>query len=363
MRKNFIKGNNKIIANPHSILLIQLGDIGDVVYSIPCVRALKENFPQAKVVLALQKKAQGLVTNCQWLDDLIIIDKDNRGLLDTLIHQKKFWQGVRKFRFDLVIDLRTGSRGAILAFLSGAKQRIGRYTPVGHIWRGRLFTHLVLPPGKLNQYIAEYYHDTIACYGIKTANLNPEITPPIEKKAAVKQFLKQEKIPANKPIWAIQPFSLWRYKEWAIGNYIDLINKVTEDFDLSVIITGTSGERERAQEIVDRCNKNVFNLAGQTTLELLPALLQEALLFFGVDSAGVHIAAAVGTPTISLYGPSAPGIWAPKGKKHQVISKKFPCLPCKETGCGGSMKSRCMDELKVEEIWPQVNKKIASQIR
>jgi heptosyltransferase-3 len=237
-----------------------------------------------------------------------------------------------------------------MAFLSGARQRLGRYTPVGHIWRARLFTHLVFPKGQRNQYIAEYYHDTIACYGIETTNLNPEFSPPAEKIKDARLLLKRQRIPGDRPILAIQPFSLWQYKEWGITKYIELINRVTSTFKISVVITGAPNERTRAQDIVDGCRDNIFNLAGVTSIAELPALIKQAKLFLGVDSAGVHIAAAVGTPTISLYGPSPPDIWAPKGKNNIVITSNMPCIPCCNTGCQGRMESQCMEELKVETV-------------
>ncbi len=347
----FVKGGGLKKDNIKNILLIQFGDIGDVVYSFPCIRALKETFSAARVVMAVQKKAEGLVNECRWADDVIAVDKKKRPLFQALTYQKKFWLRVRNYQFDLVVDLRTGSRGAVLAFLSGAGQRVGRYTPVGNFWRARLFSHLVLPKGRKDQYIAEYYHETLDYYGISTTALNPEITPGREKKKAVNDLLKNHNIPANRPTLAIQPFSRWQYKEWAVEKYIALINRLTELFDISVIITGSPDETVRNRTIVDSCDpKKVFNLAGLTTLDYLPALLQRACLFLGVDSAGVHIAAAVGTPTISLYGPSPAAVWAPKGDGNLVVTGDMPCIPCRDTGCQGSMRSRCLEELSLDKV-------------
>ena len=140
--------------------------------------------------------------------------------------------------------------------------------------------------------------------------------------------------------------------------YVDLIERITQKNDISIIITGAPNERERSEEIARLCSSKVFNLTGKTPLNLLPALYKKCALFLGVDSAGVHIAAAVGTATVSLYGPSSPETWAPKGERDMVIRKDFPCVPCRETGCQGSMKSRCMDELTVEEVLPVVEKSL-----
>ena len=335
-----------------SILLVQLGDIGDVVYTLPCARALKENFPQATVVMAVQHKAKELVSGSPWVDQVIAVDKRKRPLLSALRHQLEFVRQVRSFAFDLAIDLRTGSRGAILTMLSGAGQRLGRYTPVGHWLRGRLFTHLVLPQGRLNQAIAEYYHDTLSSYGIRTADLNPVITPTRQQQEEAHRLLRSEGVPADRPLLVIQPFSLWSYKEWAPEKFAALICALQAEFPISVALTGSAAEASGAQVIAEQAGGVVVNLAGKTTLSQLPAVLQSADLFLGVDSAGLHIAAAVGTPTVGLYGPSPAEIWAPKGDGNRVISKQLPCVPCKETGCKGSMHSRCLDELTVAEVLP-----------
>jgi len=86
----------------------------------------------------------------------------------------------------------------------------------------------------------------------------------------------------------------------------------------------------------------------------LAALIQACQLFIGVDSAGMHIAAAVGTPTVIIFGPSAPASWAPTGNHHAIVQKDLPCVPCRQKGCDGSEVSRCLEELAVDEVWAVV---------
>lgn len=360
----FIKGQELDRAKGfRSILLIQFGDIGDVVYTLPCARALKETFPHSRVVIAVYSKAKDLVAGSPWIDGVIAVDKGKRSLLSSLAYQFAFWQRVRGFGFDLAIDLRTGSRGAILAFFSGAGQRLGRYNTYGHWWRGRLFTHLVLPEGRVNQAIAEYYHDTLSYYGIRTNDLNPVIVPTPEQEAEAVRLLRQEGVPGDRPILVIQPFSLWAYKEWAMEKLVELIRALQAEFRLAVVLTGSPAEAARALAIAEQAGGTVCNLAGKTPLNLLPALLKQARLFLGVDSAGLHIAAAVGTPTVGIYGPSAAETWAPKGERNLVISKRLPCVPCKETGCQGSMRSRCLEELTVAEVLPTIREELLRACR
>lgn len=341
------------------ILLIQLGDIGDVVYSFPCARALKENFPDAKVVLAVHEKAGGLAECCPWIDQVITVDKRRRSLWGELRYQGDFWRRVRGFHFDLAVDLRTSSRGSILAFMSGAAQRVGRYHPPCNWWRAPLFTHLLLPVGGLNQYIAEYYLDTVSGYGINTEHKDPVMEPLPQHREAAERLLVEEGVPVARPMLAVQPFSRWAYKEWGREKWVELLRGLLEEFDLSVVLTGAPAERARAQAITDGLDGRVYNLAGKTSIALLPALLRRARVFLGLDSAGLHIAAAVGTPTVGLYGPSPAAIWAPRGADHTVITKNLPCVPCKDTGCQGGMVSRCLDELGVDEVLPTMRQALS----
>jgi len=337
-----------------TILLIQLGDIGDVVYSFPCVRALKETMPEARLVMAVREKAAGLVEGCRWVDGVISVDGKQQGVWGTLWHQWRFWRAVRRYRFDLAIDLRTGTRGAVLSFLSGAPFRLAPYALDGTLWRNRLFTHLVMPSGKQQQFIVEHYLEILTSYGIHTEKLLPEISVSSKRLAEVDGFLAAYGLEGWNKMVAVQPFSLWSYKEWKMEKMAALIRRLHGEHGLPVLIVGGPDEREKAEELAVLAGEGVYNLAGKTSIALLPALLQKCLFFIGVDSAGVHIAAAVGTPTIALYGPSAYATWAPRGERHLVVHKDFPCVPCNRKGCEDSLASRCMDELGVDEVYAAV---------
>jgi heptosyltransferase-3 len=152
-----MRGNNSISRDIRSILLIQLGDIGDVVLSLPCIRTLRNNFPKSNLIVAVREKAGELIEDCPWASGVISINQDRRPLTQEIAYQKRFFSRVRSFGFDLAIDLRTGTRGATLALLSGARQRIGFYASDGKLWRNRVFTHLAHLAGKPGQHMAEYW--------------------------------------------------------------------------------------------------------------------------------------------------------------------------------------------------------------
>ena len=332
------------------ILLIQLGDIGDVVLTLPAIRALKENFPDRRLIACVRDKAKDLVQECVWTDGVIAIGKEKRSLRNEILHQFNFFRALRKRDFGLAIELRTGTRGAILAFLSGAPCRIGRFADDGIRWRNRLFTHLVRPANELTQYSAEHSLNILAPMDLRIRNRIPEIAVSAERKREARALFEREGVSADRPVFAIHPFSLWKYKEWKVDQWVLLVDDLVERFQCDVIITGSPDERVRAREILEKGRGHIFNLAGKTPIGLLPAVLQACRFFIGVDTAALHIAAAVGTPTVGIFGPSSQICWAPRGEGHYVVSKKMACVPCRDKGCSGSEISRCLDELGYTEV-------------
>jgi heptosyltransferase-3 len=354
MDTSLITGKKAITGYPRSILLIQFGDIGDVVLTLPCIRAVRETYPHARIAVAVWDKASGLLEDCPWLDQVIAVRKRSLPLWETLRFQADFFRNLRRFQCDLAIDLRTGTRGAIMAFLSGASQRIGLYADDGKLWRNRLFTSLWKRDYSLDLHVADYLLGLCEAFGITTGQRTPELVVAGDKQEKIRLLFAREAIHQDKKIVALQPFSLWGYKEWGKEKYISLIRWLATEYGAVVIVTGSAAEKERAEEIVNSCGGGCYNFAGKTSIAMYAALLQKCQFFIGVDSAGLHIAAAVGTPTVGIFGPSSPVSWAPVGKQHLIIQKQMQCVPCWEKGCNNSEKSRCLDELTLEEVRMQV---------
>jgi predicted lipopolysaccharide heptosyltransferase III len=357
-----VKGEELAVDNISRILLIQLGDIGDVVLTTPTMRTLRENFLSSMIFVLVHEPASGIAENCPWVDGTMSVEKRKRGLRNTIAYHKDFLTALRGGKFELTIDLRAGTRGAILSFLSGASIRIGRYSENGRLWRNRLFTHLVRPENESDQYSSLHSLNILAPLDIDIKDTSPFLEVPPEKEDRALEVLGKAKVPHDKPIIALHPFSRWGYKEWPIQNYIGLIDHIGSRYPVCFVITGAPEEKHRAAEIVRGSHANVYNLAGRTTISELPGVLKRVSLLIGIDSAAVHIAASVGTPTTTIFGPSSPKNWAPRGKQHQVVSMNLPCVPCRRKGCDNSGVSQCLRELGVHEVITSVEKQIRSII-
>lgn len=352
-----IKGQASLSDKPKAILLIQLGDIGDVIVSVPCIRALKECFPDAVIVVTVRDKAAGLIRDLPWADEVISVEKKGRHLIEAIIYQIRFFSHLRNLRLDLAIDLRMGTRGGIMAFLSGASERVGVYDSRG-TFRNRFFSHLCLPEIEQGWHMSRHCLALLEQYGISTEDERPELVVSEERAEKARRLLADEGISEDEPLIAVQPFSLWAYKDWGISKYAGLIEWIRSRYGFTVLITGSESERERSDVICSKTGGRVYNMAGKTSIGELAGLLKCCGLFIGGDSAGLHIAAAVGTPTVGIYGPSSSEAWAPRGEKHCVVSKDMPCMPCSRKGCSDSGISRCLDELETSEVIPLIERHI-----
>ena len=353
------------------ILIIQLGDIGDVVWSLPVIRAVREAYPEAAVSVLL-REGSGALLSADALPPEIFEVRNGGGTLPRRLEASLgLVRALRRERFDIVFDLRGDERGGYMAFLTGAPVRAAQYYPSIAWPRNHLFTHLVsLPPGLPSEGAAAPALGILRAFGIEAGTAVPEL----RLSAAVR--LRAEKILAGEGIlptaeaadtkpeglrvrdrldrrgaWVtVNPFSRWSYKEWDLKKWAQIIDWLGESFGLGAVIVGSPAERGRAGELALACSGNVHNLAGRTTLAELAGVLERSLLHIGVDSAAPHIAAAVGTPTVTLYGPSDWQYWAPPGTRHRVVVPAMDCVPCHRKGCEGSGVSRCLDSLEVARV-------------
>ncbi|KFZ44750.1 hypothetical protein KD27_03900, partial [Smithella sp. D17] len=203
---------------------------------------------------------------------------------------------------------------------------------------------------------AEQSLKIIRSFGIQETTSIPQIFVSTETKNIVITLLKTENIKSENGYVTINPFSRWSYKEWGIDKWRQIISFIWQRYKMPVLILGSGEERKRADELIVADLSSTYNLAGQTTLQEMAGLLQKSKLHIGVDSAAPHIAAAVGTPTLTIYGPSDWRDWSPPGERNQVVLPDMDCSPCHKKGCDGSGQSKCLDNLAVAKVQDAVEK-------
>ena len=346
-----VKGSSDSIKDIHSILLIQLGDIGDVVWATPTLRAVKEAYPQANVSILLRESFGSLLEADPHINRIFEVKRYRGNVIEKIKGQIRFLRTLRREHFDLVFDLRSDDRGAFMALLSGAPVRAAIMCP-GLLWRNRLFTHIIVPPAPKEKIYgaAEQTLRLVREFGIDTKDTIPKLWVSEKVKKRAKKLLDGDGITTVSRWITLNPFARWPYKEWEYEKWVQIIDWLWEEYGIPTVIVGAPEEREKSINIANECKGKIFNLTGKTTLEELSGVLSLSGLHVGVDSAAPHIAAAVGTPTITIYGPTDWQDWAPQGKIHRVVTPDRDCAPCYQKGCDGSGISKCLEELTVDKV-------------
>jgi len=339
---------------PANILLIQLGDIGDVVLTTPTIRAVKETYPDARVSILVFKPYGTLLAADPNVYEVVDSTRSRGSLFSRLKEFLVFARVLRQMHYDLVIDLRTGDRGAILSFLTGAPVRVGRQGIKNQFWHEILYTKFVhelkvapppVHPG------ADQSLRIVREIGIDTADTTPKlfIAPDVHHRASA--ILTEAGVIPGVAMVTINPFSRWKYKEWNNAKWAEVIDRIWDAYRIPSVLIGSPEEAAGCQEIIAGREGYAINLAGKTTLGELAAVISMSSLHLGVDSAAPHIAAALDTKTVTIHGPTDWRAWRVVNERHKVVSSMMDCVPCNNMGCEGSGKSRCLDELASEPVF------------
>ncbi len=336
-----------------NILLVQLGDIGDVVLTTPTIRAVKEAYPDARVSILIFKPYGSLLAADPNVHEVVETARIRGSLFQRLREVVAFARHLRQRQYDLVIDLRTGDRGAILSFLTGAPVRVGCRGIKQQFWHEILFTQIIrdlkvapppVHPG------ADQSLRVVRELGITTEDSTPRLYIAPGDRLHAEVLLAEAGLAPGTRMVTANPFSRWKYKEWSNAKWGGVIDRLWEERRIPAVLIGSPEEAAGCGEIVAGRKGRAINLAGKTTLGELAAVLSMSSLHIGVDSAAPHIAAAVGTPTVTIHGPSDWRAWRIVDERHKVVGAAMDCVPCSMTGCEGSGRSRCLEDLAVEPV-------------
>lgn len=338
--------------SPRSILVIQLGDIGDVVLATASFRALKDLLPGARVHALVRKGCSALLAADPNLSGVFESRRGGGRFSEVARETLALTRALRAERFDLVIDLRTGDRSAILALLARGVEKVA-YGGDGAFWRrfvySRLFDRLAPAPPPAHPG-ADQSLRILRAAGLDVGNFLPQLHVSDETDAAARGILAAAGISPETRFVTVNPFSRWKYKEWGYDRWAEVIASLGERHGLPSVLIGSAEESGEAAGIVRKAGREGRSIAGKTTLGELAAVLRRSTLHLGVDSAAPHIASAVGTPTLTIFGPSDWRAWIVPDDLHRVVAPDMPCVPCNKEGCDRKGRSICLEELPVEKV-------------
>lgn len=336
------------------ILLIRLRNIGDVLLMVPTVRAFRDAFPRAWISALVNAGTEEMLTRNPLLDEVLVFDPEWKSLpwSKRALKEVKFLGEVRQRRFDLAVNLTEGDRGAFLCLASGARMKVGVYRPDRGLWWKKMIFHRLVRIPDWKAHMVDQMLEIPHSLGLIPKDKRVEIFYSAKDGDFIGQLLSDQGVGPQEHLVHIHPTSRWLFKCWRDEGMAKVIDALQESGRVRVVLTSGNAEKElkKIEQILEHCRTHPINLAGKTTLKQLAALSGRSRLFIGVDTAPMHIAAAVGTPVLALFGPSGEFNWGPWGEGHVVIKKDWECRPCGEDGCNGSKKSRCLEEISEEEV-------------
>jgi heptosyltransferase-3 len=337
------------------ILLIQTGDIGDVVLTAPAVPAILETWPGAQVSLLVFKPYGALFQADPNFHQIIEVNRRPKGFLGHLREFFSLLIRLRQQRFDLAVDLRTGDRGAILAGMSGAKVRVGRPRETGrrHFWLRWLFNRwakAATPTPPQAHPGADQILRVLRDLGVETKNSTPRLYLSSTQQALCAQRLAALGLISG-GYFTASIWSRWPYKHWRDERWLEVFEELWRQQPYPILLLGDAGQRSAAQALAGRLPGKIIPLAGETSLLELPALIAGSRLHLSVDTAAAHMAAALNVPVLTIFGPSDWRSWRrPTAMDRLVLNPRFACQPCNRKGCEDSNVSACLEELPVAEV-------------
>lgn len=349
--------------NPRSILVIKFRNIGDVLLTTPVFANLRLAYPAARICALVNSGTEEMLTENPDIDKVFVYDRGVKRFSRTTRIREEFrlLSAIRREHFDTVFSLTEGDRGALAALFSGAGTRIGVESyGRGMLFKSRMFTQVIEPPAPTLHTVEHnlYYLQTV---GVETPVRRVSFYFSPSDVENVNALLTQHGIQSG-AFFHAHLTSRWMFKTMppaTAARAIDLFSARTGQI---TVFTAAAMEHEMAylRRVRELCTTATINLGGQLTLKQLGALSAAATCFIGVDSAPMHMAAALDVPVLAFFGPSSASNWGPWDNRcqerpytadhgiqtcgrHMVLQSDRPCVPCQKDGCNGSKKSDCLD--------------------
>ena len=332
------------------ILVVNVNWVGDVIFSSPIFKALKEAYPSARISCLAVPRVKEVLECIPHIDEIIVYDEDRRHR-SPLAKLKLIFQ-LRRKHFDVAFLLHRSLTRALLVYLAGIPQRVG-YDEKG---RGKFLTHKVNfldePAHRSDRYL-----NVIESYGVQVNDRRCLLSVPQKSKKDIEAILESYNINENDYLVVVNPGGNWDLKRWPAENFSRLMCGFLGKSDIKIVISGAHKDILLAKELNSLALHEAINLTGQTDLKQLVALMSRANVVVSADSGPLHLANGVGSDVIGIFGPTRPEITGPRGSgkafvlQHNIGCNSEPCyyLQCPDNIC---MKSITVND--VSEIIKQI---------
>ena len=340
------------------ILIVKLSAIGDVIHTLPALTALRRHYPNAQIDWLVESAAADLVEGHAALNRVLIwrrrefvrLLKAGRlpsavGLFSSLLLQ------LRDTRYDLIIDFQALLKSSLWIFLTRGRRKAGFGQGMAHSENSHLFLNERIPAVSMEMHALDRGLRLLQALGIQDSQVLYDLPLGDEEERAAEQILVENGIRSDQPFVAINPVAKWPTKLWAAERFRKLAECLLKK-GFQVAFTGSKGDRPVIDEIACTLDSPVVRLDGRTSLKVLAAVYRSASVVVTTDTGPMHLAAAVRTPVVALFGPTAPWRTGPYGEGHVVLRASVSCSPCFSKSCKTVELEpmACMNGITVEQV-------------
>jgi heptosyltransferase-2 len=328
-----------------NILVRAANWVGDALLTTPTIRAIRKNFPNARITILAKPWVAPVFYNNPHYDHLMLYDDRGR--------HRKWWGKVRlsndlrRLRFDLAVLMQNAFEAALLAWLAGIPNRLGYKTD----GRGILLTHSIpVDPSHKECHQIDYYLGILKGASLEVEDRRLTLSMADGERSRAREILREIGVGANDILIGVNPGATYgNAKRWFPERYVALCRRIQTSFGGRFLIFGGPAEEALGDRIVKGIGNHGFNLCGKTSLREAMALIERCTLFVTNDSGLMHVAAAFDIPQIVIIGSTDPVRTGPSNPSSRIVKAPTPCSPCLKTEC--PTDHYCMKEVSVEMVY------------
>lgn len=336
------------------VLVTKLRHHGDVLLASPVFSVMKAHAPHLEIDALVYADTAAMLAGNPAVSRLFGVDRGWKALgwMARSTEEWRLLQQLRRRDYDLLIHLTEHPRGAWLARVLGPRYRVAADYPRARGWWKASFSHLYPLAGNGRRHVVETNLDALRRIGVQPGEHERALSfvPGDEAERDVERMLHDLGLAPGAYIH-LHPASRWQFKCWPAQKTAELIDTLQGAGERVVLSAApAAAELDLVGRIRSMAKTPFADVSGKLTLKQLGAFTRQAKLFVGVDSAPMHIASAMGTPVVALFGPSGEFNWGPWQVPHRVVASDHACRPCGNDGCGGGKVSECLSTLPVAAV-------------
>jgi len=342
--------------NHQKILILRLSAVGDVIRTLPAVKALKEHYPSSSIAWVVEEPSKALLESQPEIDEVILFPR--RRWSEEIRSVRKIWGmiremtgwvlGLRRRKFDTILDFHGILKSGLLSYLSGSPKRIGfdrRSSREGNF----LFSNIKvsLPDERMSRFQRNFA--LLRGIGLEVKNFRSDLHIPLKDKKYIDEFFNSFNSSLRGPVIAIHAGTSPKtsFKRWMPSQYSRLADRLIRELKTTVIFTWGPGELEMVKGIQREMEEHSILGPVTESLTQLGEIFRRCCLFIGGDTGPMYIASLLGTPMVVIYGPTDPILYEPLGV-HKKVRKEVGCNPCRDRSC---KELTCLKVITVDDVF------------